>query len=1515
MIKYISKIFVRILIVLLLIVTLILTLVQVPAVQSYIISKYVLPELKNTFGTDIKVKEVSITFFGDILLSGVTAQDHHNQLLMEIKEARLNPDILKLIKTNATPLDLEKIKLYEPKVYVKVYKGETKANFIQFVQKFKSKHPSGKTTIVDLDAEIKDGFCEIYNYNFEPKERQYVLNASGINLIADNLHVVDNDITADIKKFTANATNSHNYPLVIKNLAGKFIHKVNQLAINDLTLESDKSSLKGSFEFFYEDEQTAFSDFNNLVNWKVDFNSGSNFNTADLQYFVPTWNHHVNLDVHGKVRGQLSRLVFENIDLKALNTKIQGKRIVLDHVYESDQFKIQADDNTFVTTSYKDLVQILPANINTKIPKLLNNYGQMALKGNLDFTKKSLYTKSELSSTTLGKAIVDATLTNYSTSEIAYKGKIKTQGFDLQKLTGSNKLGKVSGDLVFDGSGKKLETLKIKSKGTIQSIQLLGKTLNNIQLDGALVNKRFDGIIKSNDPNARFDFEGGIDFSSSKYDADFNVKLINFNLYRWGITSDKNARLTSNVTVKLIASNLDDLLGQIVFENTIYKNSVQSLAFQQMLINSTFNADNERVISINSDEIAQGYIQGHFKLSQIANITRNAFGKLIPNYQPRPMLANQNFKFDFSIRDYFFEIFFPEITINPGTHLVGEITDENQLILKTETTGLTYGKYELGPAQVTINTKNPFFQTSLKSDWMNVQGYKLKDVRLLTINNNDTIDIKSKFKGNFGGQSEQEFGLNFFATKTKEGRDWVGFKKSTIKYNDNEWVINPNDEKDTHYAILDLKKKEYYINKVLIESGEQKLEINGSYLKNFLALNLDVENTKLEGLLPPLKGVSLKGLANGVVKVKYSPGNFEPIADFKISNFELNNYLVGDVNANVALEGGLYRVNSSIEKDALKGLVITGNINPKSTDNYLDLKVKMDNFGLGLLNPFLKGVMEKVRGNLTGEAELTGTLKKPEYQGLFTLDKGGMKISYLGTDYDILGQPEILVSTGLIHFYDEIRLKDVKYGTQAKLAGMLEHENFVKWTLKNIFLRSDRVLVLDTDYNQNPLFYGKVFAKDLVAKINGPATNLDISILAVTGPGSQLTVNTGGSNLDATQAVKFVKLGEVINPKPFQLNEKGEMVLPEIKGLNLSIAADITPDAQFELIIDKKTDNKMVAQGTGNITLDMNLAGKMEMNGEVKMTGGYYNFVFEKLELIRKRFKVRPGSSIVWSGDMFNPKLDIGTYVPTTVSNVSEYLGSNYSQTIDVELQVNIDGYLTAPVIGYNVVPVDAPESVKNSLQNKFSDKDEETNQFASVLMMNRFVTSDSKNVATVGVTNQFVSLLTGRISAMLSNLTNFARINAQYIQGNPAYNTADALKINANLLLYKLSPALSPRISLDLATQIPIETTGNAAANARTTFSGEIQYDISSGNDGTFKLKAFRRPTTFGLDNFNASSEVSFATGAGIYYHEEFRSFRDFRNKFLRRKEKYKKLDSIDNARQDSLRKLKRKNIKDTVK
>ena len=128
-----------------------------------------------------------------------------------------------------------------------------------------------------------------------------------------------------------------------------------------------------------------------------------------------------------------------------------------------------------------------------------------------------------------------------------------------------------------------------------------------------------------------------------------------------------------------------------------------------------------------------------------------------------------------------------------------------------------------------------------------------------------------------------------------------------------------------------------------------------------------------------------------------------------IDNFKVNDNNLGSFRAAIKGNESLtnYNVDVSLKEDDNESLSITGNLDVAGNDAAIDLDVKFNKFILDPLNPFGDGNITNIRGEVAGNARVTGKLERPQITGKGTLDDTGLSIPYLNVDYELEDETQV----------------------------------------------------------------------------------------------------------------------------------------------------------------------------------------------------------------------------------------------------------------------------------------------------------------------------------------------------------------------------------------------------------------------------------------------------------------------------------------------------------------------------
>ncbi|MXV38522.1 hypothetical protein GO491_07510 [Flavobacteriaceae bacterium Ap0902] len=1440
--------------------------IQTPYVQTQITQR-VLKSLNKQFGTALEVGSVDIDFFGDVKLYEVTAKDHHDLEFIRIPELIADLNLWDIYK-NSSNISLDGIDLKHAAVQVITYSGEDTSNFIQFIDKFVVDDSSGSASEFKLKGNliIEDSKFSIINQNLE-ENLQVWLDSENFNTTIRNIDLQGSTYQADIRELNFNANkNGENYTL--KNLIGYFKMTDQGISLEDLSIETQSSILSGKIQLKY-DSIAEFDDFGNKVNWDVLLEEGNQFGYKDLRYFVPTWEKDIVLNLEGTAQGSLNNLILNNFKINNGDTQLATESIDLGELYDGNF--IVNTDYIEAKTSYTELKRILPESITKDITNFIARFGVVNYKGALQIDDSDLYAQGN-ALTALGDADLTLTLNNYSTNQAKYMGIVKTNAFDLKALTDTQELGRVSGNLSFDGGGYDVKTIKIKTKGKLNYIDVNGDRYQYLTVDGILDHEVFDGVLTVNDPNARLTYEGILDFSEPhlKLKFDSQVDYVNFN--HFGITERRNTWLKTNINADTQFSGLNDLEGHIELTDVVFNIDTINLSLPSVTLDITATENAQKNLILDIPSYLSAKINGNYQLDEIVDVLQNGVGNFLVDYDRKPVSPNQVMSFEIQLEDNLISYFIPDLYLQPTTTVSGTANDHEHLFeFDLHSPFVQYAEYKADSLNIYASTtNNQTFQ--IDAEQLNIQNFLINQFNVDGQKLNDSIVANAQFYA--GEENFSRFDLNFYQTFNNELRKVkTGFAPSKIYVEDQVWDINPNNERDSNYAILNFEDEEFIVNNILFQSDNQFLRLNLNYLnRNDFEVDADIENLNLAKIIPPslIPNFKINGIANGEIDIVKNQDELKPVADFRIDSIMLDQYYIGNFTADATydIEESIFDIVGSLDRDNVNTLFLTGAIDNKGEQPELDMVASLDDFRIGILGVFLEDVLSEWSGELSGDVTLKGNPSDPDLQGFVTGNDIGFKVNYLGTKYAMYGENDFILSkspgtSGFLNI-PNIEFTEVSSRTKGLVDGNLIFSDLSNWFL-DLEFNTDRMLVMNNTVADNELFYGKVYGKGTF-EMFGPASELDIYANDVDVlKGSSISLNTGGtSSVEEKQFIRF-----------YAYDTQGQIIEPaeesnRLSGVTIDLSLNVDEGTEVKLVLDAQTDDEISARGiANNFSIQMNEAGNLNIDGEYILSGGTYNY--REYLVIDKDFEIEEGGFLRFSGDPYNAELNVRAIYSRYVNNVGEYLGISNNQATIVDLIIDITGSLENTDINFDIEAPSAGSQISSALNTRLSSTTDELMKQASfLLVLGRFGTDElvSANTATGAATASAFELLGKQVGNIFSSIVPGLEINPTYLQSTNRNQESDRIQTQLNW-------AVNERLRINGAVGAPIGSQYNEVITTQV----ELDYDISKEADGGLIIRGFSRPTTLGIENYNYNSTYAQSYGAGVIYTKSFNSFKELFN------------------------------------
>ncbi|NRA92688.1 MAG: translocation/assembly module TamB domain-containing protein, partial [Psychroserpens sp.] len=825
---------------------------------------------------------------------------------------------------------------------------------------------------------------------------------------------------------------------------------------------------------------------------------------------------------------------------------------------------------------------LLPNILGKSIPTVFSKLGDFKITGTSYITSDTVKANLNIN-TGLGAIRSDMEMTHVDDIDNAsYVGNVVFEEFDLGVLLNDPKVKTTSLDLDVDGKGFTVDNLSTIVKGEVFQLTYNDYDYQNITVFGNLGNQVFNGFLESNDTNFKLKFNGLADLSNEvkQFDFDADVSYANLNALNF-IQKDSISIFKGKINMSMDASSIDDASGSLNFKNTTYINEHDEYFFQDFNITSTFE-NNSRTLTVNSPDIIQGSMKGDFRFRDLAKLAENSVGSIYTNYSPHIIETDQFVEFNFKIYNKIVEAFYHEVDIGSNTSIKGRLeTNEKKFNLTFKSPKIKLKDYEANVISLLVDNSNPVFNTYIAIDSLKSDFYKVSEFNLINVTQRDTLFVKSEFKG--GKNLTDDYDLNLFYTINEDKKSVIGFGKSDIIFKDNKWTIN-EEKNRANKVTFDRDLKWFDIDNIVMSHFGELIQLKGLITdENTKDIELNFTDVDLTKITPRIDSLTLAGKVNGGLKLLQKDGVFLPNSSVIISDLQANDFELGELKADISGNQSLtnYKVDLSLKNDNLTSLEALGSIDVSERNSYLDLDVVFDEFLLDPLDPFGEGIITNIRGLVTGSAKVSGSLNKPEIDGNLILDNAGLSIPYLNIDYSFDFDSKVKLESQKFIFQD-VEITDSEYFSKATLNGFIGHKNFSDWRL-GLEIDTDRLLVLDTEYNEDELYYGTAFAEGK-AEILGPTNDLKIVFNGSTAEGTVFKIplsdyETYGDN----SYIHFLSPEEKRNKGVTGIERE-----TEVSGLELEFNLFVNPYADIEIVIDKNSGSTIQGKGNGNLLFDIN---------------------------------------------------------------------------------------------------------------------------------------------------------------------------------------------------------------------------------------------------------------------------------------------------------------------------------------
>jgi hypothetical protein len=1420
------------------------------SVQTFVVSKFI-NQLSEKLDAGISIGKVRVSFFNRVILEDVLLEDQKADTLFYAEKVTAYIDSL---KPRNKKIYLNRLVFSESKLKTeRDTTGEFNFSFIAKAFESTEKQP--------MEWEIR---CRDFDF-FSPKtvlhdkfeNRNETYAGHNIQINVSDFFLAEDSVYFEIDQLTLD----DNKNFKITELQSVFTSKNSKIELAELNLETSRSNISQSraiIEFPSEKEdslQTLQFNFA-FADSKVSF--------YDISQLVPALKGmNQVVEVSGEVYGNIDDLNGRNLILNTGRNTSAKFDFYANGITDPENMYLFVDLKQS-QTSFQDLNRIkLPQKWGTgylTFPESLQDAGIFSYQGNFTGFLTDFVAFGTLTSE-MGILTTDLSVRPEQARQVNFRGEVATENFKLGNLFNIKNVNEITFDGSVDGYfNRDDQSVAAAFDGEIVEVDFNQYNYQNIEIDGVLNNRMFDGLIAMNDPNLQFDFLGQINFNPDVPVFDFRVEMQKALPGKLNLSNNfPNSEVAFTMNANFSGDKLDNLSGTIQVENGVYKNRNGEFSLEGMELQSVTSGP-VKYLSFTSD-FFDVEINGNYHFQNIWNAFQKSMNRYIPaiNYEELAGARENKFGYQLDVKNLneLTKVFAPDLTIETPFLLYGRLDSEQSV-------------FELKGSIPGFNTDNlavrNIFIGNSPQNGNYISKFRFGEILLKNGMKVNNVTVSSQITGNaidnlieWGNPDEMHY-----SGTIKTHADFIRIEGSNFPHveiegfpthiyiADSLWQISPFTVSVDSTLIKMNNFNFFNENQFITIDGTLSEQPSEELTVNFENIDLSHLSTYLNRKLP------LEGTLNGTASIRDFYGKRLLFSDLTIDGFNFKDQKIGTVkmannwdNFESVLNSELTIINNGRES-----LNASGHYNPET--NEMDYDATVENLSVVILESVIRKTFSNFHGDASGKVKIHGSPQKILLNGALHASNAGLTIDYTQVSY--VFSDSVYFRGDTIHF-DEIAIRDIS-GNKGTFDGTIVHTNFQNM-IYDLNLRSPKIVAINTTPNDNEQFFGKVVANGRLS-ITGRGKQVNLTGSATTLSGTAVNISLSDeSEIERYDFIRFVSTDE---------EETQEFTFPEENdgdfSLNLTIRA--TPEARAQLIYNSQIGDVIKAQGEGILVFGMDNEGNITLSGNYTVEQGDYLFTLQNV--INKRFTIEQGGTIDWSGDPYDATIDINAVYRLKASLydllVNTYDNIYQSQRIPVECKILLTEDLSNPEIDFEIDFPTVEDRLIDEIRQFFNTPEEMNKQILSLVVLGKFYTPEylrgtyeAQNPNLIGTTAS--ELFSNQLSNWLSQISTNVDVGLNYRPGNQITNDEIELALSTQMF--------NDRVTINGN----IGNNNNPNSTNQSQLVGDFEVNVKLIPSGKLQFKAYNR------SNNNLIYETApYTQGVGFSFTEDYNNFNELLRK-----------------------------------
>lgn len=1362
-------------------------------------------------------------------------------------------------------------------------------NIKQIVQRLSNKENDKKS---EFSLKVKDVFLQNVNVVIEQHEHRHPsygidygdMHVEHISALVDDFTLDGGRISGYIRNFSA----LEHCGFMVQNFTGHFLVDRGVIDLRDFEVMAAHSDMRIKSLVLRGEDWASYKDFIHNVRIEGELYK-STVSSSDIAHFAPKmlpWNLMIR-DASATVKGTVADMSVAVHDLKfGKGSSLHGD--VRLRGLPNVQRGVMNLNLKRLTTTEDDIAWMLNGITGRKLPdkvlSISDAAGEIICAGRFDggfneFDAEALLT-TEAGNATLTAERRPMERVKGEPERSTLVAQADLRHLQLGRLLQVPSLGYVTGSVSFNGNTSKPDDSKQtglygRLRGDVAQIEFNRCNYEDININGLVVNRSFTGEVSSAGRPINFKLKGSADMNYQNPVYDFDLSVADADLHAMNINRrDSVSRVALNASLYAVGRTLDDINGSLTIDKGRYIYNADTLASGSIKLFAR-NSDNRRSLELTSD-FADATFTGPTSYAEIINYLKTAMSKYLPGLKSDVVYAAGE-DGGYSALSATVKNIDPLLNaITEGLQLAPNSTlnfmmnpASNHLMLRAESDYVERGKLLATKLNVNVTNQGDSLAMYLRSEdlysgmvhlpQLSVMGGAKNDRVLLSASFDDKVDSLSGMMALMAQLRRVE--------PTGMPRVDVTLYPATINVARKQWRVTSDQ--------ISIDTTRIEVNNFMIANDRQQLHLSGVASRSREdSLTVRMRDFELGpfAAFATRMGYNVEAMGNGVASMKAALGRGEVTADIAIDSLTVNDYAVAPLHIDSRWDLEQQRIRVNLDNARAGRSIAQGYYSPASKRYFVE--GTLNNLPMLMLDPMLKSVVSGTEGRADARLTLSGEGRMAKLNGTVDVANLSTMVDFTHVRYTV---PRATVKVENNHFRaSNVRAYDAENNSGLLSMDLsLEHLSNIAYDMR-ITPRS--MIVLNTTAQHNDLFYGKVYASG-TATITGSKKGTYLDIVGTTEGDSHFYMPLSGKS-DAASAdfVVFEQPGVEIDSTNYLVRKKMAFerrtrhATSSASNMTINVELTATPNAEVQLVIDPTVGD--IIKGRGNGTLNMRIVPSsniFDMYGDYTITEGSYLFTLQNI--INKLFVINSGSTIQWTGDPLDARLNINAVYKLKASLqplLSSTTLDNVTRAVPVECIINLTERLTAPTVTFDIKVPNADSEIQNAVANLLNNQQSIATQFMYLLVSGSFYSdaSTSSNIGASASATTGFELLSNQLSNWLSS---------------DDYNIILRYRPKSELTSDEIDFGFSKSLVND---RLLVELEGNylvdnkmAQSSNMSNFMGEAYITWLIDRAGALKLRGFTQT----IDRFDENQGLQ-ETGIGIYYKEDFDNWTDLKRRIKER-------------------------------